>query len=149
VIASNVQYRFDQPNGTWIEPTAGFRFTYADFDDDARSLGLQDGHVLRLRGGIRAGITKLMDADSDKPFVWSGSISGIVYSDILIDGFTDTSQGLSPVAVQDDEGKLRFEGTIRNELNMLDGLSLYSEVSGRVGEDLWGIGGKLGFRQEW
>lgn len=142
VVAGNFGYRSDLPDGYWLEPTVGLRFTYSDFASDAALLGLKDGHALRLEAGARVGKAHVLNDGS----VWSNSLGLFAYSDVIVDGFVIDAVGSS---FESDEGKLRFRASLQSKLQLQDGVSLYGELGARVGEDYWGVSGKLGGRVEW
>ena len=81
VTFGNVNYRFQTSMFTWWEPTAGFRFTYTDYDASAAALGLTDGHVLRLQAGARIGADYRFYNVNVTP-----TLTGLVYSDVDIQG---------------------------------------------------------------
>ena len=139
--------RSERLEGWWIEPVVGVRWTYASFGDNAEILGLEDGHAVRVRGGATVGKPVLLNR-IERPMLWNVSLGAFLFSDVFIDGFVRNGAGFSPLAVEADEGKLRVEGVLRNELDFLNGTVAYTEVNVRGGEDLIGAGGKLGLRLE-
>jgi hypothetical protein len=144
-LASNANYRMDTGGGYWWEPTAGIRFSYSDFGSDAALLGLADGQVLRLQGGVRVGHTALLTGGQ----VLTTALTGLLYSDVLVNGFVATSAGLPSGAAEVDEGKLRVMGVAQLRLERPDGISYYGQADIRGGEDVIGYGGKVGMRLEW
>jgi hypothetical protein len=54
--AANVQYKFDW-NTFWFEPTVGTVVTDSYWDGAAKALGFQNGHQVRVQGGVRFGTT--------------------------------------------------------------------------------------------
>ena len=141
-------FRIEENGNWWWEPSAGLSYTFANFDGNEVALGLKDGHAVRVRGGITVGKSHLFRNEGSDA-LWNVSLGNFLYSDVLIDGFVRNGNGFSPLAVEADEGKIRYEGILRNELDFLNGSVVYSEVSGRVGEDFWGVGGKAGFKVRW
>ena len=144
-VSSNAYYRFELGGGRWFEPTAGIRFTYTDFGRDAFALDLQDGRVLRLQAGARIGSSW----DVGSRYTFAASLLGLVYSDVWVDGFTLVDTGFVSTVSNVDEGKLRGLGQINLKLDNGRGVSYGAEVAVRGGEDVWGVGGRLGVRYEW
>lgn len=147
-LASNIGHHFDRPGGWWFEPLVGFRYNYASFGSNAALLGLKDGHSVRIEGGATVGDSRLLNYGYG-PALWTVSLGGFLYSDVLIDGYVRNGNGFSPLSVEADEGKVRVRGVLRNELDLLDGTIAFAEVAARGGEDLWAIGGTIGIRFEW
>ena len=144
-VSSNAYYRYDLGGNSWFEPTAGIRFTYTDFGRDAFALDLQDGRVLRLQAGARIGSSW----DVGSRYTFAASLLGLVYSDVWVDGFTLVDTGFVSTVSNVDEGKLRGLGQINLKLDNGRGVSYGAEVAVRGGEDVWGVGGRLGVRYEW
>lgn len=144
-LAGNLSYRFDLTDRAWFEPTFGARFTYTDFGADAWSLDLQDGRVLRAQAGARIGSSwQLGDLR-----VFSASLLGLAYSDVWVDGFTLVNSGFTSTVSNVDEGKLRGLAQLSLRLENGRGTSYGAEIAARGGEDLWGVGGRIGVRYEW
>ena len=102
----NVNYRFPLYSGLWVEPTAGFLYTYSLYDNAAAALGLSDGYVLRLQGGSRIGADLFWNGVLVQPV-----ITALVYDDVKVVGgpiFNGAFVG-GPL-IGSDEGKLRGEG---------------------------------------
>ncbi|MEM7316640.1 MAG: hypothetical protein AAF497_26200, partial [Planctomycetota bacterium] len=148
LFAFNIGRRFDQVGGWWWQPSGGLSYTHTIAGDNASALGLDDGYSLRVRGGVTLGLAKKAWA-GEKPILWNTSVGGFLYSDVVIDGFVTDDNPFSVSSVEDDQGKIRFEGVLRNEIDFLNGSLLYVETSGRVGEDIWGWNGKAGIRIRW
>lgn len=144
ILAGNANWRMPWHGGFWFEPTAGFRLTLTSYGDNAAAIGLEDGHALRLQAGARVGRTWLEGGK-----LWSVSAAGLLYSDVLVDGYLLTTAALPPGTAEVDEGKLRVMGQLNAKVDFLDGTSLYGRVEVRGGEDVIGVGGKLGARIEW
>ncbi len=144
-VGTNIQYRFDLSERSWFEPTAGVRFTYTDFGADAWTLDLQDGRVLRVQAGARIGSSWSLGGQR----VFSASLLGLAYSDVWVDGFALLSTGFVSTVSNVDEGKLRGLAQLNLKLEDGRGTSYGAEVGVRGGEDVWGVGGRLGVRYEW
>lgn len=144
-IGGNIYYRYDLQDGFWIEPLVGARFTYTDYGSGAAALDLSDGKTLRVQGGARIG-TSFMDVDRR---YWTLSLLGLLYSDVYVDGYALDNSGFVTTASDVDEGKLRALAQVSAVVYMGDGLSLLGQADVRGGEDVWGIGGRLGARYEW
>lgn len=135
-------YRFDLTRNWMLEPFVGTLVQYSSYGDNAARMGLKDGYALRLEGGARLGYFQVFDSGLN----WSTSLKLSAYSDVVVDGFVVTAGGST---ARTDEGKLRGRAALESRLQFPDGFSLFGEVSGRIGEDYWGIGGKIGSRIEW
>jgi len=77
----NLNYRFLLGANAWVEPTAGFDYTYSLYDNAAQAMGLASGYVLRLQDGARLGWD----------FFWHGvhitpTITGLLYDDVTVTG---------------------------------------------------------------
>jgi hypothetical protein len=144
IIAGNANWRMPLHSGLWFEPTMGFRATFTTYGDNAVVMGLEDGHALRLQAGARVGRSWL-----DGNRLWTVSLAGLLYSDVLVDGYLLTTTALPSGTAEVDEGKLRALGQLNAKLDFLDGTSIYGRFEMRGGEDVFGVGGKLGARVEW
>jgi hypothetical protein len=143
-LGMNAAYRFDLHDGYWFEPTAGFRYTYTGYGSGASSLNLDDGQVLRLQAGARIGTSW-----NSHGFKWSPSLLGLLYSDVLVRGFTLNDSGFASGASSVDEGKLRALGQLVLKLEDGTGMSYTAQADVRGGQDVFGYGGRLGIRYEW
>ncbi len=130
--------------GLWFEPTAGFRYTFTDYGDDAAALGLQDGKLWRVQAGARIGTGGYYDG-----YRWTLSLAGILYDDVSISGFVTDAASLSSGAAIVDQGKLRALGQFAGTLSDGSGLSYTLQLEVRGGEDVVGVGGKVGLRYQW
>jgi len=142
---ANVSYRFDLGNQMYFEPLAGFVFSATEYGDGAFDLGLEDGQMFRIQGGARIGRSWL-DEDGH---LWSLSLLGLLYSDVYVNGYTVPGNSYAASASVVDEGKLRVLAQLQGSMQLNDGLSVIGQVGVRGGEDLFGVGGRLGMRQEW
>ena len=142
----NVNYRFQTSMVTWWEPTAGFRFTYTDYDGSAAALGLTDGHVLRLQGGVRVGADYRYYNISVTP-----TFTALAYSDVDIKGGAlQNGAFLGPAFIAHaDEGKLRFQGIGALNFDHLNGTKTFVEAQVRAGNEYIAYGGRGGVRFEW
>lgn len=147
----------------WLEPFVGFRYTYTDYTSASGDridfapvgsssrainsgpvdLDTENGHVLRLHGGLRLRSIWLQDGDR----AISTTLTGMLYSDVIVDGLVVGTGG--GAAVADDEGKLRALGAFQITGDLGDGLSLTTQVEVRGGEDYFGFGGQAGIRYRW
>lgn len=144
-IGGNAYYRFDLGGGSWFEPVAGIRFSYTDYGSGAAALGLDNGEQLRVQGGARIGQTW----NDTVGRIWSLSLLGLLYSDVYINGFTLDNTGFTSTASEVDEGKLRVLGQLAGNVDVGGGWSYNGQIEVRGGEDLVGVGGRLGLRLEW
>jgi hypothetical protein len=145
IVAENLGYHFNLPLGYWIEPTIGARYSYSTYGSNAASLGLEDGHAVRVQGGARLGFTGIVPGT----YVWTTSLTAFLYSDVWISGFVTNADGFSAGALLADEGKLRVQGILASKVSLLNGFSAFGEVQGRYGQDYFGAGGRIGARYEW
>jgi len=146
VTAANLNYKWYAPPsvGGWVEPTVGVVYTVSRWGDGQDAL---DGHTIRVQGGLRVG----------QSFNWGGvtiepSLTGLLYSDVVIDGGTVAIVGL-PVA-PNDEGKLFEQAILKFNFDLGKGLSSYVEGDVRhgslgSGREVVGAGGRVGVRYQW
>jgi Autotransporter beta-domain len=142
--ATNFSYRFDLSGGYWLEPLVGVRYTYTDFGSGADALDLTDGQVLRVQGGLRLGT-----AQPWQGYTLGTSVLGMLYSDVLVTGYMQSDGGFTSTGSKTDEGKLRGLAQLVLTLEDQRGLSYSAQVEVRGGEDLIGVGGRLGVRYRW
>jgi hypothetical protein len=156
VVSANVAYLYQISPRSWLQPIAGFRYTFTDFSTASGNLtlGAEDGNVLRLQGGLTWGGFAILP----RGYVLSTTFTGLLYSDVLIDGFVGRasitegaaiSSLTAPGATLNDEGKLRVLGQLSSILDLGDGYSLIGQLEARGGNDYYGVGGRLGARYEW
>ena len=146
VTVGNVNYRIPVSFQSWWEPTAGFRFTYTDYDASAAALGLTDGHILRLQAGARVGADFRYYNVTVSPV-----LTGLVYSDVdITGGALQNGSFLGPdFLAQADEGKVRVQAIGTLNFDHHNGLKTFVEANLRGGKDYFGAGGKGGIRLEW
>jgi hypothetical protein len=144
VLADYIGYHFDLQNGFWLEPLVGAAYTYSTYGSNAAALGLQDGQDVRVQGGGRFGLTTLTSSGG----IWTTSLTELVYSDVLIRGFVTNADGFSAGYLLADQGKVRLQSILTSKLALRNGLSLYLECQGRVGNDYYAYGGRVGARLE-
>lgn len=145
IVEANASYRFDAGARSAIEPIIGVRVTFTNFSNQNGSLPVPgDGHVVRLQGGARYSTFWTVPGG-----VLTTSLTGLLYSDVAIDGFATVSGGFQPTTPIPDEGKLRVLGQILTRWDQGDGLSYTAQAEVRGGENLFGVGGLLGLRYEW
>ncbi len=138
-------YRFDLSRNSWLEPIGGVRFTYSDFSHASGDIGVTgDGHVLRVQGGLRYGFSAPLHTG-----LLTTTLTGLLYSDVIVSGFGSNGGIFAPETPVTDEGKLRVLGQIATRLDRGDGYSYLLQVETRGGEDMFGVGGRIGARYEW
>ena len=142
--ATNFSYRFDLSGGYWLEPLVGVRYTYTDFGSGAEALDLTDGQVLRVQGSLRLGT-----AQPWQGYTLGTSVLGMLYSDVIVTGYMQSDGGFTSTVSNTDEGKLRGLAQLVLILEDQRGLSYSAQVDVRGGEDLIGVGGRLGVRYRW
>lgn len=144
IVAANFYWRWDVGGGRWIEPTLGLRYTHTGVGGNAVNLGLEDGDAFRIQGGIRFG-----HVWTSGSYVITTGLTGLLYSDVLVDGFVTPGIGIAPGIGEIDEGKLRVMGIAQAKIDTPSGAQWYGQVDVRGGEDLIGVGGKIGVRMRW
>jgi hypothetical protein len=140
----NINYRFPVSGGVWIEPTAGFLYTYSLYDQAAAALGLSDGYVLRLQAGSRLGSDIFWNGVLIQPV-----ITGLIYDDVKVVGGAIVNGAFLGGPFNSDEGKIRGEGIFALNFDYGTGLSAFVLAMVYGGEDLFGAGGKGGLRYQW
>ncbi len=143
-LAGNLNYRFDLSSSTWLEPTIGARYTFSDYGSDADKLGFKDGSVFRIQGGLRYGHRMLAGGN-----LVTTTLTGLLYSDVAIEGLQLATNNFAADTAQVDEGKLRVLGALQTRIETPTGFTYYGQVEMRGGDDLFGLGGKVGMRYEW
>ena len=121
--AFNVNYKFST-TPWWWEPTVGFSYTSTVWDESAHALAFQDGHTLRIQGGVRVGTS----------FDWNGvtvepTLAAMAYSDVEIRGGT-VAVAVGQLIAPTDEGKIFGQGIAK--LNFIWNRNLSSYVEGEV-----------------
>lgn len=146
-VGANAYYRFDLANGGYFEPVAGFLFSATTYGDGAvaNGLGLDNGQFVRLQWGARVGRSWTDDQDR----IWSLAFLGLMYDDVYVNGYTVDGFGFPTGASKVDEGKLRVLGQLEGNVDIGNGVSLVGAVNVRGGENLFGVGGRLGARMNW
>ncbi len=142
ITAANINYKFFF-NDYWIEPTVGFRYTTVSYSNDAQLLGLTDGHFYRVQGGARFGTSFLWNSIRVTP-----TVTGLLYSDLDIQGLVLQDTFFTPTLLPSDEGKLRAQGILAVNFDLGLGLSSFVQAEFRGGQDLFGATGKLGVRYQ-
>ncbi|WP_441710988.1 hypothetical protein [Hyphomicrobium sp. 2TAF46] len=175
-ISGEASYRHPVSPSSWLEPTMGLRFTWTDYGNDpthlvatgasgtlpilpqevSGRLGLEDGTVLRLTAGVRAGHeVPLPDGG-----LWTLIGGAYLYSDVAISGFRynppvvpnegTVSPGVAGTSVFPvDEGKVRGLGQIVSTWDYANGWTYLLAGEVRGGEDVFGVGGRAGARYKW
>ncbi len=147
-VASNLNYRVALSGSHYLEPTVGLRYTHSDFGNNAAALGVRDGDVFRVQGGLRLGMTQV----TPDGWVWKTSLTGLLYSDVMMSGLVITGPqgpGLSAISTPVDEGKLRAMGILETRVDVGRGYTFYGDVEVRGGQDVFGFGSRLGVRYQW
>jgi hypothetical protein len=114
--AGNMQYRFNLANNWWLEPTAGFTWTYTALGND-----LPNQEILRVQGGGRAGTSFRWGAVTVEP-----SFTGLAYSDVSVTG--GIPNGAPPVST--DQGQLW--GKVIAKFNFVWSQNFSSYIQGEI-----------------
>ncbi len=164
-IAADAAYRYDVSPSAWYEPIFSIRYTMTDYGNDpthltsvgpsgialdnpavSGRLGLEDGTVLRLQGGIRRGEQGILPDGG----AWTVVGGAFIYSDVLITGFNfNPGVGNGSAVFPVDEGKVRGLGQILTTFDYSNGWSYLMMGEVRGGEDLVGVDGRIGARYRW
>jgi Autotransporter beta-domain len=132
----NVNYKFDIPNGWWLEPTAGLSYSETFFDGP---LAVR-GETLLVQGGARIGTEVMWNGVRVQP-----TFTGLAYSNVLV-----RVGGIAPVAgAPTDEGQLWVKGAAKLNFLFTDHFSGWVEgnVRGTSGTvDAIGAGVQVGAR---
>ena len=145
IIAQNFSYRLPWAQ-FWIEPTIGYR--YLDIVYSGGGLPTTEGESWRIQGGLRVG----EDAVSWNGVLVRWSLAALLYEDVSMSGFAADVDGvlesLSPV-LPSDLNQLRVLGIAAVDFDYGNGASSYLELNARAGENVIGVGGKIGIRYRW
>jgi hypothetical protein len=141
----NLNYRFPATVFSWIEPTVGFQYTYSDYDASAAALGLSNGDLFKVQGGLRFGLETFLGNAK-----LTTSLTGLAYEDVLVSGgFIQNIAFGSNALIINDQGLLRGQGILAFNLAYDNGVSLFAQGDVRGGKDLFGAGGRGGVRIQW
>ena len=69
--------------------------------------------------------------------------------DFLLHGIRATPPYLALEAAAFAAFEVRLRGMLQSKIQYADGVQIYGEVNGRVGDHYQALGGKLGVRLEW
>lgn len=140
-LSQNVQYKWDLPHSSFVEPTAGYTYNRVDFNGDAAVLGLTSGDVVRVQGGARVGTTFEYMGVHFEPYVL-----GLVYDNVVETGTPLSTLGVTGLV---DEGLLR--GQFDVDLDMDFGHGWTSFVRGEVSFGEYLLAGSFfaGARKQW
>ncbi|WP_026190993.1 autotransporter outer membrane beta-barrel domain-containing protein [Methylobacterium sp. WSM2598] len=146
-VIANANYRIPVGVDIWLEPTVGLRYTASVYDRNALALGLDDGHLLRVQGGLRLGTDILFGPTTRL----TTTLTGLAYSDVIVTGGFIPGAGFvaADILARSDEGKLRGQGILAANLDFGNGVSTFLQGEVRGGENLFGVGGKGGVRVRW
>lgn len=144
-ISDNLNYKIPINARMWVEPTAGVQYTLSSYSSSAALLGLKDGDLVRLQAGSRLGLEGFLGSTHV-----TTSVTGLAYDDVLVTGNFIQGGVFGPTSnILNDQGKLRGEGILAVKFDLGQGRSAFVQGDVRGGEDLFGAGGKAGFRLEW
>jgi hypothetical protein len=138
--AYNLNYKFDL-KPWWLEPTVGFSFSNLTWDNASKAQGFEDGHTIRVQGGVRAGTS----------FDWNGvtvepTLTAMAYSDVEIRGGTIAIAAGAPPLAPTDEGKIFGQGIAKLNFIWSRQFSSYLEGEVRGRDSVLGAAGRLGLR---
>jgi hypothetical protein len=139
-IAHNLNYKFDV-KPWWWEPTVGWSYSNLVWDGASKALGFENGHTIRVQGGIRTGTS----------FDWNGvtvepTLTGMAYSDVEVRGGTIAVAAGTPALAPTDEGKIFGQGIAKLNFIWNKQLSSYLEAEVRGRDSVLGAAGRLGLR---
>jgi outer membrane autotransporter protein len=140
-ITGNANYRIPTSAGTWWEPTAGFRYTHSSYGSNAVVLGMTDGEVWRLQGGVRFGAE----------YYWGATqvvttLTGLVYSDVSVSGLVVNTGAFGGAVVPNEEGEVRGMAILGLNFIHNPATTTFINAEVRAGDDYFGAGGKIGLR---
>ena len=146
--SSDFQYRFPIAGTLWYEPTGGFRYVNTQYGSGAAALGLQDGYVWRLQGGMRFGTSNLWN-----DVLVTSSITGLVYSDVVVHGLVVSAGTVGgtffgTTLLPSDQGLIKGRGIYRSNFDFGNGRSLFVQAETWGGQGQFGAGGRAGGRIE-
>jgi hypothetical protein len=138
--AYNLNYKFDL-KPWWWEPTVGFSYSNLVWDNASKALGFENGHTIRVQGGIRTGTS----------FDWNGvtvepTLTAMAYSDVEISGGTIAVAAGTPALAPTDEGKVFGQGIAKVNFIWNKNFSSYLEGEVRGRDSVLGAAGRLGLR---
>ena len=104
-VFGNLNYRFNLYPNVWIEPTVGAGYTNSSYGSNAADLGLADGNLVMVQGGVRFGYTTVLY----NHILMTTTLTGLAYDDVLVaGGFIPTAAfGAQNLLVQADQGFVR------------------------------------------
>jgi hypothetical protein len=140
VTANNVNYKFDM-KPWWLEPTVGFSYTSTMWDGASKALGFQDGHTVRVQGGVRAGTSYDWNGVTVEP-----TVTALAYSDVEVRGGTIAVAAGTPALAPTDEGKVFGQGIAKLNFIWNTHFSSYLEGEVRGRDTVLGAAGRLGLR---
>ena len=141
-VGGNLNYRIPISPTHWWEPTGGFRYTRSEYGSNAADIGLADGDVYRVQGGMRFGWEHYSGQG-----MWQTTLTGLAYSDVSVNGLVLNTGGFAGSTVlPSDEGKVRGMGILATKYNNGAGTTLFGQVDVRGGQNVLGVGGRLGAR---
>jgi hypothetical protein len=134
--SGNIQYKFDWPNGWWIEPTFGFSVTDTHFD----IIGAGSGQTTLVQAGARFGTEVMWNGIRVQP-----TFTGLAYSNVSVD-----PGGVAvAIPIPTDEGQLWGKGVAKLNFVFNNQFSAFIEgnIRGTNGTaDAIGYGGLVGAR---
>jgi hypothetical protein len=145
-LSSDFQYRFPISPGWWWEPTGGFRYINSQYGNGAAALGLENGYVWRVQGGLRLGTDQMWNSVRV-----TTTLTGLAYSDVVVHGVVISGGSIGGTffgntLLTSDQGLVRGLGIWRSNFDFGNGRSLFVQADVRGGEGLFGAGGRLGGR---
>jgi hypothetical protein len=146
-VADNLNYRFDLSPRFWVEPTAGAQFTSTTYEAGAADLGLADGLLVMVQGGVRLGTDFLIGNSVQTTAI----ITGLAYDDVLVNGGFIGTLGFAGnnLLAQVDQGQVRGRGVVALNFDLGQGVTAFVQGEARGGKGLFGAGGNAGVRVHW
>jgi outer membrane immunogenic protein len=145
-LAGNLNYRIPVGDRAWIEPTAGFSLVYSAYDRaSAELLGLDNGYVFRVLGGVRVQTAIPFNEATLVP-----TVVVMVYDDAKMVGGAVANSTLSN---NTDQGKLRGQGGLGFNVDYGHGLSwsMQGEIygGGSWTGNVLGVGVQTALNYQW
>jgi hypothetical protein len=146
-VAGNLNYKLPFYQGWWVEPTVGAQYTNTTYGSGAATLGLADGSLVMVQGGLRFGASSYVD----NKILVTTTLTGLAYSNVLVSGGFIPGAGFNGnnILARADEGQVRGRGVFALNVDFGNGIKSFVLGEVRGGQGLIGAGGKGGVRYEW
>jgi hypothetical protein len=144
-ISDNIDYKIPWYNWMWIAPTAGALYVNSSYASSAEALGLADGYIFRVQGGVKVGMDSFVGGKH-----LTTVLTGLLFDDVTVHG--NNIQGGSfgqNGNILSDQGKVQGEAIALLSLDLGHGVSASIEGDVYGARDIIGAGGKATLRMQW